>query len=132
MDAAEIKALIGKADDLPRERFPTPEWPKLDGHLFVRGMDAGEADEHEIFLANHTDGNGDGRQALKVGTKYVRARLAVKGLVTEAGERIYDSSEADIAALAKKGLTVVDRLYDRIRALSGIGEAAAEELEKNS
>ena len=132
MDLAELRQEIEQSRDksLPQEPFPTPEWPAVDGHLFVRGMTADEGDETELFMANHV-GDGDNR-VLRIGTKHVRARVGVKGLVDENGSRIYGDSEEDIAKLGDMAMAVVDRLYDRVRDLSGIGPEAAERLEKNS
>lgn len=130
MDLSELRQAIADSNDLPQEPFPTPEWPNVDGQLYVRGMGTSEQEEHEIFLANHVvPGDSDSRP-MKIGTKHLRARVAVKGLVTSKGHRVFSDSEEDLATLGGKG-RIVDRLYDRIRALSGIGEQAAEELEKN-
>ncbi len=128
MNPQELKALIQQQDDLPREPFPTPEWPELDGQLFVRGMTADEGDEHEIFMANHSDLDGK----IQPGTPYLSARIGVKGLVDVDGDRLFTDSPEDIAILSGKANILLNRLYFKVRKLSGIGKAAAEALEKNS
>jgi len=134
MTPEEARALITQ-DDQPRvEPFPTPEWPTLDGSLYVRGMTPDEQDDHEIFLANHSGAeNENGDTLIKIGTKHVRARVAVKGLVTRGNERVYSDSEEHISQLGSSNNgAVVDRLYQKVRELSGLTKQAAEELEKNS
>lgn len=126
MNLQELKELIQRQDDLPREPFPTPEWPELDGELYVRGMTGVEGDEHEIFMANHAV---DGK--IKPGTPHVSATLGVKGLVDQNGERVFTNSPEDIAILGGKAKSLLDRLFFKIQELSGIGKAAAEALEKN-
>ena len=130
MDASElrtaIEGMVGEDTDLPLIPFPTPEWPKLDGHVFVRGMAAEEGDEREIFLANHSV---DGK--VIPGTPYISARTAVLGLVDKDGQRIFTGEPEHLAVLSKRNGALVDRAYFKILKLSGIGKKAAEALEKN-
>lgn len=128
MDVAELRQAAEESCDLPSEPFPTPEWPKADGHLFLRGITADEHDAHDIFLAHHVSSLPN--NALKLGTTF-RARVAAMGLVNESGERVFSHSAEHLAILGKKG-PVVERAYDRVRELSGMTVEESEELEKNS
>jgi len=132
MDPSEIRQAIGDCDDLPIEAFVTPEWPTVDGHLYLRGLTADEQDEREVFLANAAiPGNGENR-ALKIGTTHIRAFVVARGLVTESGERVFGDSEKDLSELGRRSGSVLDRAYDRIMELSGLGGTSQDTLEKNS
>ena len=134
MNASELRAAIDVAEDLPRVPFPTPEWPAVDGQVYLRGLTAQEADDYEIFLANHTQPqeNGQATRPLLLGTVNVRARVAVKGIVDVDGRRLFADTEEDIKALGAKAMPVIDRAYEGIRRLSGMTRDAQEALEKNS
>jgi hypothetical protein len=60
----------------------------------------------------------------------MRAKLLVKCLVDEAGERLF--TDQDAPALGAKNGAVIDRLYDVAARLSGLSEEEKAELEGNS
>ena len=110
-------ATILEAEDLKREPVEVPEW---GGRVFVRTMTGAERDawEAQVF-------KGDG----EVDRKNFRARLLVRTIVGETGDRIFADNQAD--ALGRKSFAVLDRLFRVAQRLNGIGADAEDELEKN-
>lgn len=117
-----LRDLIRNADDLSREVFPTPEWPEVDGKVFARGLKGDERDEWEAFVSNASGPpNPDGTPgAFTPKSRNWRATLVSKGLCDEHGVRIFEN--ADIPLLGSKSTVVLNRAYDKICALSGMGE----------
>lgn len=122
-----LAELIFSEPDRPvsESPVPTPEWPKVDGKVYVRGLAGDQRDQFETALAAATDGKS-GR--LKANTSGIRARLVALGCCDKEGEPIF--TIADLQKLGKKSAVVLDRLYDAVRRASGMD--AAEDAEKNS
>jgi len=59
-----------------------------------------------------------------------RARFVALCLVNEKGERLFTDKE--VAQLGAKSVAALDRVYRAAQKLNALGEAADEELEKNS
>jgi hypothetical protein len=112
------KDSILAAADLPTEKVPVPEW---GGDVYVRTMSGTERDHFEQTIA-------DGKKATTL--THVRARLAVKTLCDQSGNRLFGDEDAD--ALGKKSGKVLDRLFDAAQRLNGIGDKEAENLLGNS
>jgi hypothetical protein len=112
------KDSILAAADLPTEKVPCPEW---GGDVYVRTMAGTERDHFEQTIA-------DGKKATNLNN--VRARLAVKTVCDEKGNRLFSDDDAD--ALGKKSGKVLDRIFDAAQRLNGIGDKAVEEIAKNS
>lgn len=105
---------IFKAVDLDVKKVDVPEW---GGEVCVRGLTARERDHFEASIG--TSANLDN----------LRARLVVLSLCDEDGERIFKDSDA--IELGKKNATVVNRLFDVARSMSGMTDADVQELEGN-
>jgi hypothetical protein len=60
----------------------------------------------------------------------MRAKLLVKCLIDEAGERLF--TDQDAPALGAKSGAVIDKLYDVASRLSGLSEEEKKEMEGNS
>lgn len=106
---------------LPVERLHIPE---LGGHVFVRGMTGHERDSWEASLIR---GRGKKRE---VNTQNVRAKLAVRCLCDERGERLFKDHEADL--LGGIRVDVLQRIYEAAQRLSGVSDQDADELEQSS
>lgn len=85
---------------------PTPEWPELDGKVFVRTITAAERDEYEDGFAKGTMRNA-------------RARLVVMAACDAGGNPIFTAE--DVEAVGKQPATVISRLWYEARTLS-VGE----------
>ncbi|NWN89182.1 MAG: hypothetical protein HLX51_11695 [Micrococcaceae bacterium] len=109
------KKAILEAEDLTTEDIYIPEW---EGTVRVRGLNGSERDSFEMKMA----------AANKSGaTKDLdfRASLVVKCIVDENGERIFTDKE--VPQLAKKSGAALDRVFDVVQRLSGIGKKAKED-----
>lgn len=100
------KAQILDADDLPTEDVKVPEW---GGEVRVRGLTGTERDRFEFQVAA---ARKDNRQI------EIRAAYAGRCMVDESGKRLFEDKE--LAALGRKSGAVLDRIFDKVRELSGM------------
>jgi hypothetical protein len=112
------------AQDRPIEPVATPEWPAVDGKLFLRTL---SALEREHFAQSYRS-NGDGK--LGGARANVMARFCVLVLCDAQGQPVF--TEADAVELGQKAGHVLDRIFNAARKLNKIGVEASEELLKNS
>lgn len=112
---------IQAARDLPTREVPCPEW---GGVVLVRGLTGAERDAFEESL---WAGAGKGRH---VALANIRAKLAALCVIDKDGQPVF--SETDVAWLGQKSAAPLDRIYDAVTALSGIGEDDLKALEGNS
>jgi len=106
---------------LPREMVEIPE---LGGSVYVRSMSGAERDEWERSLIV---GRGKRRD---VNTSNVRAKLAVRCLVDEQGERLFADGEADL--LGGLRVDALNRIFEAAQRLSGVRDEDIDELGKGS
>ena len=104
-------AILG-ADDLPFEDVPVPEW---GGTVRVRGLTGTERDRFEFKMAAAKD-NPDQVE--------VRAQVAGRCLVDADGKRLFTDKE--LSKLGAKSGAALDRVFDKVRDLSGMGDKAVE------
>lgn len=108
---------IFAATDLKVEIVPCPEW---GGDVTVTTMQGAQRDQFEAAI---TDAAG------KVSKENIRARLLVRCIVDEKGNRVF--SDDDAATLGTKSARVLDRLFTKARELNGLSKEDVEELAKN-
>jgi len=131
MGSIQMKKTLSKSDilganDLKFEYVDCPEW---GGRVRVRGAMAIERDEYDQSMTI-TKINDAGKAEVVDNFANAKARLVVKCIVDDNGNRLFSDSES--TALGKKASTAIDRIYRRIQALSAMTKKAQEELEKNS
>lgn len=98
------------ADDLAIEGpIEIEEW---DGEVYLREMSAKEREEYENEVVT-----GD-PQDPEVNTEHMRARLLVRALCDEDGERLFETD--DMEALSERSADVLGRLFERAQRLSGL------------
>lgn len=118
---------IAEAKDLPIVTFPVPEWDTEEeaAAVLLKPLAGWQRDEwdKECQIAKN---NGDA-----VPQSY-RAKLVRKALVDESGKPLYGEGPEEIKALANKGAAALDRLFDEVVRLSGMGATAVKDAEKNS
>lgn len=117
------EALLAAAslDRLPRE---TLEIPELGGSVIIKGMSGSDRDAWEKSLIV---GRGKRRD---VNTENVRAKLAVRCLVNDAGERLFSDGEAVL--LGQLSASILNRIYETAQKLSGVSDEDVDELKKAS
>ena len=114
------EAILG-ADDLATESLDVPEW---GGVVQVRELTSEERDAYE---ASCLEGSGSNQ---RVRLDNIRAKLVVRSLVDEDGNRVF--TDADAGALGKKSAAAMDRIFAVAQRLSKITAEDVEELAKNS
>lgn len=105
------------AQDLTHEDVKVPEW---GGTVRVRTMTGEERDAYETAIYG-----GE-----KVDVKNVRAKLLAIVICDEKGERMF--TEEDVAALGKKSVRALQRIFLVAQKLNAISEEALKDLAKNS
>lgn len=116
------ESILG-AEDLPREKVLTPEWG-AGTFVYVGTMSGAERDSFEQTILE--DKKADGKAKLV----NVRAKLAVRVVQDEQGQRLFTDDDAE--ALGRKSAKVLDRIFDVGQRLNGIGAKDVKELEGNS
>lgn len=114
-------------DDIQIEKVPVPEW---HDEVIIRGLTGDELDAFQGSIRQFRptfDGKGMETVLIQEG---MRAKLLVKCLIGEDGERLF--ADQDASALGAKNGAVIDRLYDVAARLSGLSEEEKAELEGNS
>lgn len=114
-----LRDQILAAEDLQREAVDVPEWGGLS--VYVRTLTGAERDAYESDIIG-TDG--------KVKRDNIRAKLLVRTVVDETGERVF--TDADVDALSKKSGSALVRLFDKAQRLNALTKGDVAELEKNS
>lgn len=111
------------ADDRATEDVHVPEW---GGTVRVMALSGTDRDAYEAAMV-------DARKQDTVAAVRLhnfRAKLVVKCLVNDQGERLFEDKQ--VKALAAKSGAVLDRLFDVARRLSGMDKDAVEEAAGNS
>ncbi|PKN91109.1 MAG: hypothetical protein CVU44_21060 [Chloroflexi bacterium HGW-Chloroflexi-6] len=115
------KEQILAADDSAFEDVSVPEW---GGTVRVRRLSAAEKDAFEASLTIiHQQG---GTVVQKPNMVNVRAKLAVRCIVDENGERIFEENE--IADLGRKSGAALDRVVAAAKRLNRMSEADLQEM----
>lgn len=110
--------------DLPYEDVEVPEW---GGTVRVAGLTGKGATEFSSRMVE-TDNHGQVR-SVKISENFM-AELLAATLVDEEFKPLF-SKGADVEALGGKSAAVLKRLADIAMRLSGLGEEAAGDAEKN-
>lgn len=118
LKAAELRSRILQTQDIKREPVEVPEWGVT---LYVRGMTGRERDAYEESLVE-----GRGRKA-RLRLIGARARMVVMCTEDADGNRVF--TDADAKILEQKSAAALERLWTRIRDLSGMTPEDEAELE---
>src|SRR4051794_32447184 len=103
MNRQELRQAILSASDITIDPVPTPEWPAVNGHVYVRSLTLPERTRYLSLIRStvmdptvQSNQNGD---AAKTAIDIAGVKLAVMALCSAEGESLME--EADIAVLAK-------------------------------
>lgn len=113
-------AILG-ASDIKSEDVHVPEW---GGTVRVKGLTAAQRDVFESQLVSMRG------KDVNLNMSGVRAKIASMAIVGEDGSKLF--TEADVKALGEKSGAALDRVFEVVTRLSGIGENDVEELVGNS
>src|SRR5665213_2987400 len=118
-----LKDLIYEAEDRAQiVPVPTPEWPAVNGKLFIRQMSG--QDRHDWEISAY-----DAQGQLKRDS--LQARMVVATVVDETGGKVFDG-EADVEKLSTKSIVPIQRLFDVAMKLNAVSQSDIEEIVKNS
>ena len=120
--AEKIRELLLSQPDLKSLPVATPEWPELDGQIYVRSLTAAERSHFEMSM--DFDPHGNPRK-----TDNIQTRLAVLAMVTAEGDRIFE--EDDVNALARKSASALQKVFTAAAELNGLSDESTKALAKN-
>lgn len=120
-----IRDLILNAQDIKTENVTVPEW---GCDVFIKGLTGAERDSYEQSMFTVSE-NGK-KVDVKMNRGNLRAKLLVKTICDEAGNRIFTDSDVD--ALGSKSASALERLFPVAQKLSGLSDKDVEDIEKNS
>lgn len=118
-DVNRLRDQILAANDRQREKVDVPEWGIS---VFISTMSGAERDGFEAEIVTLRGKKTD------LNLQNIRAKLVVRTLVDETGERIFFDSDA--AELGKKSASVLSRLYEVAQRMNGLREEDVAELGK--
>lgn len=107
-------------NDLQIQAVDVPEW---GGKVYIRGLRGRERDQYEESLLGGAIGG-------RISYDNARAKLLVRCICDEHGERIFRDEDADV--LGTKSAIVLDRLFGIASRISGLTPGDVEELLGNS
>src|SRR5215469_7289904 len=115
---------ILKAEDAAIEEVDLSGLPGYSGSVLVRGMTGRERDAFETSMLERGHG---GRMVPN--TANTRAKLAVRCVVDEDGNRLF--TDADATALGEKNGAAIDRIFAVAARLSGMGDDQRDEVARD-
>lgn len=121
MGLLDREAILSHRHDLPFEDVEVPQW---GGLVRVRGLSGKDRDAYEastIIVRAGRKGLEEGRDL-----DNLRARLIVRCLVDEQGERLFHDGEYDV--LGDLPGVIVNKLWEVASRLSGLGDEDLAEL----
>ena len=133
--APSLAQTILEANDLKLEAVATPEWPAVDGSVYVRCMEVRDLDSYQIWLMRRTHEVPEGEEGgvrLQVDdadTVQIREKILVRSVCDADGKLLF--SEADMGALGKKNAITMDRLYQAARRINDLDVAKNENPPKS-
>ena len=119
----ELRKLVLDAEDIKIIPVPTPEWPKVDGHIHVRTL-SGTQRERYIESIRQTIGTGK-KATTKVLIAESGAKLAVQTMCNAQGELLF--TKDDVTALGNKSALALIRVVDASAKINGLSDEAEEE-----
>jgi len=113
---------------------PTPEWPAIDGQIYVRSLTLPErtkylAEIRETVLHPEVQSSTNGKAA-STAIDFAGVRLAVISMCDAEGSQLME--EGDIAALAKKSWAAMNRVVDASAELNGLSKQSMEKAKNAS
>lgn len=126
------KMEILSAKDLKQETTEVPEWGEK-AQVILREATALERDDYQENLLRPKyldDGKAPAKPELRPNFRNAKARLLVKCMIDERGDRLFSDQEAE--DLGQKSGQVIDRLFRIVQRLSGMDLQGQKDLEKNS
>lgn len=120
---------ILNAVDLTTREVPVPQW---GGSVLVRGLSGEERDAYEMstMVERPKLGGKPGELEMVADLANGTAKLVARCIVGDDGERVF--TDADVIALGKKSAQAMTAVWQVAAELSGITQAATDQIEGNS
>ncbi|HEX6682429.1 MAG TPA: phage tail assembly chaperone [Candidatus Limnocylindrales bacterium] len=112
------------ADDIRHEDVPVPEW---GGTVRVRGLTGAQ---RSLIEATMVAAKGQAVTVRVDAFQTLRERLVAACLVDEDGKRLF--TDVEVKQLGEKSGDVLTRLFNKAQELSGMDQAAVENMAGNS
>jgi hypothetical protein len=131
MDRDELRSALREiatthSDSVVRP-VATPEWPKLDGHIYVRAMSVTGRERYLDSIRSVTMVAGEmDSQRVKVFLAEAGAKLAAATMCDERGNLLF--SAEDVAWLGELSHDAMQRVLDVSSELNALDEKAAERI----
>ncbi len=119
----DLRQEVLAIQDMKVEPFPTPEWPTVDGKIFIRTISSREAGMIDKLTCSSKTGELEHMDLV------VPVSCAMY-LSDAEGNRIF--TDGDIQLLGQKHMKILTRAFRAGRLLNGLSKEGEEELEKNS
>lgn len=114
-------------NDVRQERVSVPEW---GGDVLLRSITSSEYDTYiQSTMSIEMAGKRGTRAKADLQLTNAKAKLVCKCVISEDGIRLFKDS--DVEVLANKSAGVLERLYDKILAISGLTAEETESLGKD-
>lgn len=123
----ELRAAIRDAQDIKIEPVDVPEWPAVNGSLFVRLLSARGKEEYldsirEVTATPSADG---GKVDIKVFTTMSAIKLAAATMCDKDGNVLFGvENMEDVLMLADKSADAMQRVIDKTGDINGFSNKA--------
>lgn len=122
---------VATRDDLDRVELRTeyvdvPEW---ELRVRIKELMGSDRDAYEASIVG-TRVSGKKNAPRELNLQNARARLVCRAMIDDTGKRLYADNEAHL--LGRKPAKGLERIYDAVRALSGISDEDEKELEETT
>lgn len=108
----------------PQRTYAELHIPEFGDSVLLQSLTAAEREAYEMQFSD--------KQGNLKDVENIQARLVVKSLVDpDTQERMYGDAKADINTVAGWNGQAVRRMFTKVQDLSGMGEEALEDAEKN-
>jgi hypothetical protein len=127
MNAEELRAHLSKSLDTEIVPVTTPEWPVLDGHIFVRSMTLKERESYLLSLQGPSGVTADGTPTVKVQYEGANAKLAAITMCDKDGTPLFSGQPGDVEILERKSGNAMQRVIDVSARINRLNRKALEE-----
>ena len=127
MTIEDLAAAILTTEDIRIEPVATPEWPAVDGRLYVKCL---SGTEREKYFSSIRKTIGKGKDAtVDVELVGSTAQLISRTLCDKHGTLVF--SEAHVEALGKKSALALERCMKAATRVNGLSNDAGDEAKKD-
>jgi hypothetical protein len=124
----EIRQAVRESHDSNIEPIATPEWPAVDGKIFVRSLSIAGREAYLKDLKKSSPPMVDGKAIID--SEVTVVKLAAAAMCTEQGEPLF--TQEDVEWLQEKNYAAMQRVVDAAARLNGFGGKTKAERKNDS